>query len=215
MLVSKILSDVRPAHGGTWDAVIENLMSDPHERRRIDVLKAEIQERGQIEPGIVLMYELDEDDPEGMEPYLFLADGTHRFVATVALGLEDYPVIEGYPKSDDSQPYYLSTEVIFWIDKGYDADKIMDCLMSSLSFRLDDDYWVTCEGLDARTSKNYDEHTVYFTHIPDNKLDAFVAKFFEHTACCLPREAIQDFKVSQARNYENIAKEIPHTDATD
>ena len=210
MLVSEILETVRPAYCGTWDKVFEYFRSTPHEWRRVEELMAEIHELGQEEPGRIDFHERDEDDPEDQEEYYYLGNGTHRFAATVELGLEDYPVVYE-EKSEGLGDFYQMTEVELWVKSRplNDADEAselddarLDCLDSSAHFRVAPGVWAECGGAGSQGIRSGIIYKLSFYPIPDEHLQHFLRTLLDRISCCVGPEDITDITINQATHFQ-------------
>lgn len=198
MLVSEILSTVKCAYGCSWDEAFAGFEENSHEALRIAELMDEITARGQLEPGRIYR---DEETDE-----LILTNGTHRFYATVKLGLEDYPVEWDRNESelDDAESYEL-TELKFDVAVKLSEErheKIMDCFSSSCSFALTDELWVECNGMSTQGNGIGFEGTVcFYPVVPPELHRELVLKVLERTACCMPKEIIEYLSVANHTHF--------------
>lgn len=201
MPVAKILDEVKPAYLDSWEAVFAYFDTDPHEKRRVDELVAELRLHGQASPGRIELIEPDED--EDFEPYTILGNGTHRFAATVRLGLDSF-LVES-EQGHEEEDYYTVTEVELWVGKDYLTedfiDKLDSCFCSSLSFRVGDE-WAEMEFASSTSIGAGREWRLSFPCLSESTLDAFVKTFLARTACCLPAEAIENLTVGNVRHYD-------------
>lgn len=210
MLVSEILETVRPAYCETWPEVFEHFRTTPHEWRRVEELMAEIHELGQEEPGRIDFRCRDHNGPEGQEEYYYLGNGTHRFAATVELGLEDFPVIY----EEASEPVgdlYRMTEVEIWVKsrdrtEADDASELddarWDCLDSSAHFRVAPGVWAECGGVGTQGIRSGVIYSLSFYSIPDEHFEVFLRKLLARISCCVTPDDISDFTIKQATHFQ-------------
>ena len=190
--VEEILAEVKPAYCDTWEGVFSHFRSTPHEWARVEALMAELTERGQEEPGALYR---DEETEE-----LYLGNGTHRFAATVELGLPTYPVTIDQ-KSEEIGDFYRMTEVELMFESKLSeeqADKFFDCATSSLSFRLSEDCWAEAGGFSS-SNRTY---SISFFAVPEEHLQELARQVLKRMSCCIELEDIAYFSVAQTTHYE-------------
>ncbi len=125
-------SHVRPAHEDNWSATEAALLADPHERRRITELTAELV--GGFDRPIIVTRD------RWWSRRLRVADGVHRSIAAMRLGI---PLLirRGYPPdtADEGADIYTVTA-----GDGV-AEEFLDAALSLSSFRCSAGPWVQCD----------------------------------------------------------------------
>lgn len=195
MLVSEILSAVRPAYCDTWEGVFEYFNNDSHENKRLEELKEELT-HNELREGGWLSW--DEEDAR-----YSLTNGTHRFAAAVALGWEDFPVEVEVEIKTPEPTSYISTEVLIatTLTDVEECDALMYCAGSSLSFALNSETWVECGLVSSRGTRLGQEFTFDFDLIPDAFEEEFALKILQRVSCCLREDAIEYYTVARQHSY--------------
>jgi hypothetical protein len=125
-------SHVRPANEDSWDDTEAVLLTDPHERRRITELTAELVD------GFELPIVVHRD--HWWSRRLRVADGVHRSIAAMRLGIA-LPIRHGYPPETDASGGDIYTATA----EGADPAEFLDAALSLSSFRCVDGPWVQCD----------------------------------------------------------------------